>query len=336
MTLRVAIAGAGMIAPYHLRAWQTQGARARVVALCDPDPLRARAMAAEFAIPATFADADALFAHERIDALDVASPRETHAAWVRAAAARGVAVLCQKPLAPTFDEAQRLVDDVGGRVRFMVHENWRFRPWYRELRRWIDDGVLGVPSLVRMVVLSSGALRDAQGHRPAFVRQPFLAGERRLLMMETLIHHLDVLRMLCGPLRVVAAQAGRTLPDVPGDTVAAILLATAGGAPVEVVGSMVAPGYPARTMDRLELVGTRASALFADNVLRLMDAAGAMHDEAYDLEAAYQASFDHAIAHFLDALMRDAPFETEAADNLLTLRLVEEAYRLSGVEATMR
>ena len=87
--LRVAIAGAGMISWHHLLAWRKLGDRVRVVAVCDPDAARARQRAREFDIPHTYPDAETLFSEQAIDALDVASPRETHAAWVEAAAARG-------------------------------------------------------------------------------------------------------------------------------------------------------------------------------------------------------------------------------------------------------
>ena len=107
--LRIALAGAGMISWYHLVAWRNAGARARVVAVCDPDPRRAAARAEEFGIPRVYQDPAAMFAGETIDALDVASPRETHAAWVEAAADRGIEVLCQKPLTPTLAEAEALV-----------------------------------------------------------------------------------------------------------------------------------------------------------------------------------------------------------------------------------
>ena len=93
--------------------------------------------------------------------------------------------------------------------------------------------------------------------------------EERLMIAEVLIHHLDVMRYLCGELTVVGARAARTLADVRGETVAAIFLQTATGAPVEVSGTMAAPGYPARPPDRLEIVGGRASAAFDDWELRL-------------------------------------------------------------------
>ena len=109
----MAIAGAGMISWHHLLAWKKLGERVRLVAVCDPEAARARKRADEFDIPHTYADAQTLFAEQEIDALDVASPRETHAAWVEAAAARGIAMLCQKPLTPTLAEADALVAAVG-------------------------------------------------------------------------------------------------------------------------------------------------------------------------------------------------------------------------------
>src|SRR2546430_3237802 len=98
--LKVALAGAGMISGYHLVAWRNLGERVRVVAVCDPDRAKASARAEEFSIPKVYGDAEAMFAAESFDALDVASPRQTHAAWVGAAAARGIDVMCQKPMTP--------------------------------------------------------------------------------------------------------------------------------------------------------------------------------------------------------------------------------------------
>ncbi len=245
--LRIALAGAGMISWYHLAAWRSLGERIRVVAVCDPDLAHAKKRAEEFGIARTYQDRDTMLANEALDALDIATPRETHAAWVEAAAARGIAVLCQKPLTPTLAEAEALIRRVDGKTRLMVHENWRFRPWYRDLKGWIDAGALGEIRLATMAMINSGFLPDASGKRPAFERQPFMQHERRLMIAEVLIHHLDVMRFLCGALRVVGARASRTLADVSGETIATIFLETASGAPLVVNGTMAAPGYPPRS-----------------------------------------------------------------------------------------
>lgn len=326
--LRVAVAGAGMISWYHLAAWRKLGDRVHVVAVCDPDEEKAEKRAREFSIPAVYGDAAPMLGKEALDALDVASPRATHAAWVDDAAARDIDVLCQKPLAPTLSEAIDLVRRVEGKCRLMVHENWRFRPWYRELWRWIAAGELGEVLLARMSLVGSGMLADATGRRPTFERQPFMQHEERLMIAEVLIHHLDVMRYLCGDMRVLGARAAHTLADVRGETSASILLETVSGAAIEVVGTMAAPGYPPRPSDRLEIIGSAASALFDDWVLQRRGAHP--HSETYDRDVGYQASFDAVIAHFADCLVTGAAFETGAADNLETLRLVEDAYALAA------
>jgi predicted dehydrogenase len=327
--LRVALAGAGMISWFHLTAWRKLDERVRVVAVCDPDQDKAARRAEEFAIPNVYREAEAMFAAEAIDALDVASPRATHASWVGAAAERGIDVLCQKPMTPTLAESEALVHRVEGKVRLMVHENWRFRPWYRELKRWITAGDLGDVLLARMSMITSGMLPDASGRRPSLERQPFMQHEERLMIAEVLIHHLDVMRYLCGELAVVGARAARTVPDVAGETTAAIFLQTASGAPIEVTGTLAAPGYPARPPDRLEMVGSKASVTFENSELRLLG--DHPRRERYDRDHGYQASFDGVIAHFVGCLETGAPFETGPEDNLKTLRLVEDAYRAAGL-----
>jgi predicted dehydrogenase len=322
--LRVALAGAGMISWHHLLAWRKLGQRVELVAICDPNAECANRRAAEFNIAKTYHDRDSMLANEAIDALDVASPRETHADWIDAAAARNIDVLCQKPLTPTLASAQSLLRRIDGKLRLMVHENWRFRPWFRDLKAWILAGDVGEVILARMAMINSGFLPDADRRRPAFERQPFMQHEARLMIAEVLIHHLDVMRYLCGELRVVSARAARTLPDVAGETIASIFLENELGAPVEVTGTMAAPGYPARTPDRLEIIGSKASVVFENSELRL--AAPNTLSKRYDQDAGYQASFDATIAHFVDCLETGADFETNPADNLETLRLVEHAY----------
>jgi D-apiose dehydrogenase len=327
--LRVALAGAGMISHYHLTAWSRVGNRAKVVAIADPDRAKAALRAATFGIPAVYTDVAEMLTAEHTDAIDIASPRETHAQNVEYAASRGIDVLCQKPLAPTLALSESLVRDLGGRVRLMVHENWRFRPWYRRIRRWLEEGAVGDLVLGNMTSISSGLLPDATGKIPALVRQPFMAGETRLLIAESLIHEMDIVRWLMGPLRVVAARASRSIDEVKGETLSAIFMETAAGAPVIVTGAMTAPGFPSRGQDRFELIGTKGSAVVDGTAARLLGPRTDNHD--YDFDEGYQASFDGVIAHFVDCLESGATFETDPTDNLETLRLVEHAYWAAGL-----
>src|SRR5258707_92750 len=81
----------------------------------------------------------------------------------------------------------------------------------------------------RMAMITSGLLADASGRRPSLERQPFMQHEEELMIAEVLIHHLDVMRFLCGQLTVIDARAARTVSDVRGETLAMIFLETASG-----------------------------------------------------------------------------------------------------------
>ncbi|MBI1774482.1 MAG: Gfo/Idh/MocA family oxidoreductase [Proteobacteria bacterium] len=329
---KMALAGAGMISAFHLKGWQKLGNRVELVALCDPDPERGQARAKEFGIAKVYQDRDRMLEAEAIDVLDIASPRETHAAWVEAAARRGIDVLCQKPMTPTLAESEALVRRVGDRIRLMVHENWRFRPWYRVLKAWIEEGALGRILHADMAMINSGFLPDAEGLRFSLNRQPFMQHEKRLMIAEVLIHHLDVMRYLLGELRVGAARATRTVPDIVGETMASIFLETAEGASAVVTGTMAAAGYQPRVPDRLEILGSTASVLFENDELRLLGPKP--RSQRYDRDQGYQASFDGVIRHFIECLETGQPFETDPADNLQTLRLVEHAYWAAGLHET--
>ncbi len=322
--LRVAIAGAGFASGLHLPGWKRL-ADAEVVAICDPSEDKARARALQFGVASVFRDAAEMLDTVKPDAIDVAAPMEMHAALCLLAAERGVHILCQKPLAPSFTQAESLVRAVGGRVRLMVHENWRFRAQYRQLKRWLDAGQLGAPVSCVMQTRTSGLLPNEQGVLPQLERQPFFAHLERLLIGEALIHHLDVLRWLVGPLRVVAARTGRLCPAVVGEDHAVIMLEGAQRWAL-LDGSLIVPGAPPTFSDRLELVGTQGIALFEGNKLQLR---GKQHDViTFDLDAGYGDSYAAAIAHFASALLSGAPFETDAADNLQTLALVDDAYAM--------
>ncbi len=321
--LRVGLIGAGMVSRHHLEAW-ARIPEARVVAIADPNMDRAEERARAFGIGATYADAERMLAEQACDAVDIATPVGQHGVLCRLAADHGVAILCQKPLAATYDEAQAIVADVGGRVRFMVHENWRFRASYRQIKAWVEGGLVGRLTGVRMSATSCGLIADAEGRYPALERQGFLAGLPRLLVFELLSHHLDVLRWLCGALSVESAALSRRCPAVRGEDTASIRLATAAGVEVWLEGSFASPGAPRHICDHLSITGTEGSISLEDTRLSLQG----RHSErfAWDFDEIYGTAFDGALRHFVDRLADGKAFETEATDNLAVLALVEAVY----------
>lgn len=332
--LRIGLAGAGWVTEHHLDAYATLKDRARVVAVADPRREAAEARASRYGISAVYASVAEMLEDGGLDAVDVAVPREAHAPVCRQVAKRGLAILCQKPLAPTLDEARALVADVGGRVRMMVHENWRFRPHYRRIRSWIEEGRVGTVRTVVLQVLTSGLVPDESGALPALVRQPMMADLERMLLMEVLIHHVDTLRFLLGSLQLRGARLGRSCTALRGEDRATLFLTGPEGAAVTLVGDFMARGHPPEQLDRLEILGTGGAILLEGDRLRLVD--DGEESLTLDLAANYEASYRGAIAHFLDRLADGGPFETAPEDNLRTLEIVEAAYRMGGGDALAR
>lgn len=327
--------GAGWVTGYHLPAWGWQRHRAEVVAIADPSAEATVRRAAEFGIQRTYASAAEMLDAEQLDAVDICSPRETHAAMVRHAAGRQLDILCQKPLGTDLAEAEAVVAGVATPTRLMVHENWRFRAYYRVLKRWLEEGAVGDLRQVSFEFLSSGMIPGPDGLRPALVRQPFFRAQQRLLVMEVLIHHLDTLRYLLGELEVVAARLERSNDEIVAEDVAAVVLRRpSDGLVVTVTGNLAAHGAPPAPRDHLRIYGSRGTVELLGANLSLSASTPRM--KTFDPDAVYQGAYDAAIGHFLDGLDTGKAFETAPEDNLRTLRLVEDIYRLSRFDPAVK
>src|SRR5688572_12316546 len=113
-----------------------------------------------FSVPRGYASVAQMLEAEDLDILDICAPREAHAALVREATRRGMAALCQKPLAGGLDEAEALVAELDPSARVMVHDNWRFRAPYRQIKALLEAGEAGTLRRVELDYLSSGMIQD--------------------------------------------------------------------------------------------------------------------------------------------------------------------------------
>ena len=213
--LRVGIIGAGAMGTTHARLLREEVAGAEVVAVVDADGGRARALADTGATPArVVADGLGLVADPDVDAVLVASPGDTHEDYVRACLAAGRPVLCEKPLASTADAARRVVDAEAAVGRRLVQVGFmrRFDPGYVALRDALDTGRVGAPVVVHSV------------HRNRSVPPGF---GTELILKDTLVHDVDVVRFLLGEEVVRATvHAGRPsalAPDGVQDPVVVVL-----------------------------------------------------------------------------------------------------------------
>lgn len=320
---RGALIGCGFFGRIQAEAWR-RIPEAELVAACDPILERARALA-----PRAYASAEELLDREELDFVDIATRPETHLELVRAAAARGLAVLCQKPLAPTWREAVALVQGAeAAGVRLMVHENWRWQPWFRVARRSLDAGEIGAPLAYQFRVRRD----DGRGPEP-YPAQPYFRHMPRLLVFETLVHHLDVARYFFGNLEAVFARLRRINPVIAGEDRALLVVIHGSGLEGSIDGHRfldAAPDSPLMGDAVIEGDGGRLYVSPEGHVFRN----GRCVWENRIREGYRGDSARAAQQHFLACLASGAAFESEGRSYLETFAAVEAAYR-SAAEARL-
>jgi predicted dehydrogenase len=192
--IRVALLGAGAMGRNHARVLQTMEG-IRLVAVADADPDAARAAAGALGVRHA-ADAIDLLDTESLHAVVIATPTTTHTALALSALDRGLAVLVEKPLAPTVDEALAILDkahETGAPVA--VGHVERHNPAVLELGRRLRGGWLSTVYAI--------ASRRA-GPFPARIRDVGVT-------VDLATHDVDILSWIAGerPTRVYAETAQR-------------------------------------------------------------------------------------------------------------------------------
>lgn len=205
--------GAGYFAQFHYEAWQRIPS-VKITALADTDTAVAKSVAAKFGIPNGYSDFAEMLRTEQPDFVDIITPPATHLIFCKIAADLGVNIIVQKPLAPTLQEAEELVTYCESKnVRLMVHENFRFQPWHREIKKLLDDRTIGeLFNLNFRMRMGDGWQSDAY-----LARQPYFRTMPRLLIYETGIHFIDTFRFLAGEVKSVFAQLKKLNPEIAGE-----------------------------------------------------------------------------------------------------------------------
>src|SRR5215813_12557290 len=203
----------------------------------------------------------------------------------------------------------------------MIHENWRWQPWYREAARIIGTGRLGAPLSYNFRTRK----RDGFGPAP-YPQQPYFAEMPRLLILETLVHYIDTARFLFGPIASISARKRRINPAILGEDCAILVLGHSSGIDGVIDGhrfSNPEPDGPAMGETILE---------FEEGMLRI-NAKGEIFEGAeliwndapthgYKGDSVYKTQ-----EHFIHCLTTGATFETGARSYLETFSAVEAAYR---------
>jgi predicted dehydrogenase len=342
--LRGALIGAGGVTEYHLRAWQ-HIPNVVIIAIADPQLEHARARAEQFGVAHVFADAAALLdANLALDFVDIASPPQFHCEQTMLAAARSVHVLCQKAFATNLAQARamiRVCERAG--VTLCINENWRWRAWYRAIKRMLTEGKIGKPIYVRF--FGHGAYHVPS--RPAY-RRAWLLELGRGNLYEWGIHHIDVARFLLGEPETVYARLTRINQDAPNEDHALVLLTFSDAtALIDISSASYAPyGHPNRETSVVEdfrIEGDAGTlALIPDPVrgdlIRVTTADGEIETRAYDGAPydAYLQSYIAAQSHFIECVRTGQSPETNGADNFKTFAAMLAAYHSAESNAVIR
>jgi len=217
-TIRVATIGAGYFSAFHVAGW-IENPDARFEALCDLDAAKAATLLAGLKPAAegvrVFTDAGAMLREVQPDILDIASQPATHADLIQLALSHGVkTIVCQKPFCGTLAEARRataLAAEAGALL--VVHENFRFQPWYRVIRDEIASGRVGELYQVSFRLRPG----DGQGADAYLSRQPYFQKMPRFLVHETAVHWIDTFRFLFGEPEAVWADLRRLNAHIAGE-----------------------------------------------------------------------------------------------------------------------
>ncbi len=205
--VRVGLIGCGVMGKSlasHLRTIE----QAELVAVCDAVESAVKALAKEFGVWAT-TNLDELLGRDDIDAVLIATPAYLHAEQTVAAAKAGKHVFCEKPMALTVEECDRMIEACReNNVNLMVGQVLRYFPIHAKVKELVESGELGRLLCLTIYRLGSGFTGVwAKEWR----KSKALSGG---MLMEVNIHELDYLLWVGGEVESVFAVGDNFLhPD---------------------------------------------------------------------------------------------------------------------------
>lgn len=224
MSVRVGVIGAGLMGTTHVRLLSASVPAAEVVAVSDAIAASATRLAREAGLGTIHADGVELIGDPGVDAVVIASPAETHEAFVLACFEAGKPVLCEKPLAASSAAARRVLDAEAALSHRLVQVGFmrRFDPAYVEMKAALDRGQIGAPVLVHCA------------HRNPTV-PPHFGSE--MILTDSVVHDIDTARWLLGQeivkVTVLTPRPTRNAPEGVQDP-QLVVFQTGAGALVDV------------------------------------------------------------------------------------------------------
>jgi predicted dehydrogenase len=219
--LKIAVIGAGLIGRKHIALIQ-QSNECNLEAVVDPDEAT-ESLATEFGVP-RYNDLEALLAKQAIDGVILATPNHMHYSQAMSCICAGVAILIEKPITQTVEQAMALVDAVNKvKARVIVGHHRMHSAIMKEAKAIIERGDIG-----DVVAVQGSALL----YKPD---DYFLAGAWRTKVgggpiLINMIHEVGSLRYLCGEIVQVQAMPSNAQRGFEVEDTVAILLRFENGA----------------------------------------------------------------------------------------------------------
>lgn len=338
MKLRVAALGVGYFSQFHYDAWKRLDVE--LVGICDQQLGPARDAAARYGVSQAFDDLETMLRQTQPDLLDIIIPPSGHLAAIRTTAVEGIDIICQKPFTSNLEEAKMAVSvarDAG--ILLVVHENFRFQPWYMEIKRQLSENVIGDPYQITFRLRPG----DGQGSNAYLDRQPYFQKQQRFLVNETAVHLVDVFRYLFGEVRSVWADLRRLNPVIAGEDAGIIIFSFDGQKKAVFDGNRLVDHMAEDrrlTMGEMLIEGS-------DGIIRL-DGNGRLYlrqfgsDQENEIEYCWE---DRAYAgdcvfrlqrHVVEHLSSNAPIQNCAEGYLRNLKIVEHIYRSNHYGKTLQ
>lgn len=326
-TLRFAVVGSGFWANFQIPAWmELEGVE--LVALSDRIQSKAEVLARKYHVPLVYDDALQLLEKERLDFVDIITDVDTHAPLAEAAARKGIAVICQKPMAPTLAAAKQMVEVCSSQhVPFFIHENFRWQAPIRKLKSLLDSGAIGRAFKARVTFCSAF---------PVFENQPFLAELKEFILTDIGSHTLDICRFLFGEVESLLCHTRSINPKIKGEDVANVMMKMNSGmtcyAEMSYASILAYESFPQTFVlvegehGSIELTKEHQLILTTREGTERMTAPPALYPWADPEYSLIHSSIVDCNRDILQGLQGKSQAETTGADNLETVRLIHAAY----------
>lgn len=323
--IKVACVGAGYFSKFHYESWSRMSG-AVPVASCNRDIKKAK----ETGLTA-YNDLSKMLELEKPDLVDIILPPVAQADAIRTALRLGIKwLICQKPFCKSLDEAEQVVSEAEmAGATIIIHENFRFQPWYRAIKAAMSEGRIGTP-LQATFRLRPG---DGQGPKAYLDRQPYFQEMPRFLVHETAVHWVDTFRFLFDAPSAVYADLRQVNPVIAGEDAGYILFDHPNGLKALFDGNRCLDHRAEnlrQTMGEALIEGTEGSlVLSGDGSVELRNFGKQERQQILppSVHDGFGGDCVHALqSHVVSGLLRDTPLENTARDYLGVIRIEEKIY----------